>query len=157
MSYQKVIIIGNLGSDPEMRYIPSGTAVTTLNVATKETIAKNDKPCPAGWKESYNGKNWELTTWFRVSVWGKRGESCNQYLKKGSQVQVEGKLKGTAVNGSQYPRIWTDGNGVPKASFELHALNVVFLGGRSEGGGAGAPQDQDEPPGYQEPSEEIPF
>ena len=81
--YQKLIIIGNLGRDPEMRYTPDGKAVTTFSVATSR---------------KYNEK--EETTWFRVSVWGKQAESCNQYLTKGSKVLVEGRLRPDANTGA---------------------------------------------------------
>ena len=153
--FHKVILIGNLGSDPEMKYTPSGKAVTTISVATTTKITKGDRPCPDGWKESYNGKSWELTTWWRVSTWGNTAEACNQYLAKGSQVYIEGEVKGAAVNGSQNPRVWMDKNGVPQASYELTARVVKFLGGRGETGTVTA-RDEDEPPGYQ-PDEENPF
>jgi hypothetical protein len=69
---------------------------------SKERVAG----CPAGWKESLNGKNWELTTWFRVTCWRKLAEATNQYMEKGSQVFVEGELRGDASDGNQSPRIW---------------------------------------------------
>ena len=77
-----------------------------------------DKPtgCPTGWKESLNGKNWELTTWFRVTAWRKLADAVNQYLEKGSQVFVEGELRGDASDGSQNPRIWTGNDGEHRAS-----------------------------------------
>ena len=155
--FHKVILIGNLGSDPEMKYTPSGKAVTTISVATTTKITKGDRPCPDGWKESYNGKSWELTTWWRVSTWGNTAEACNQYLAKGSQVYIEGEVNGAAVDGKQNPRVWTGNDGVPHASYEVTGRVIKFLGGRGEGAGTGAVRDQDEPPGYQEPSEEIPF
>jgi len=81
--YQKLILVGNLGRDPEMRYTPDGKAVTSFSVATSR---------------KYNDK--DETTWFRVSVWGKQAESCNQYLTKGSKVLVEGRLRPDANTGA---------------------------------------------------------
>jgi single-strand DNA-binding protein len=146
--FHKIIIVGNLGSDPEMRYTADGTPVTNLSVATKETVSKDKVPnCPKGWKESYNGKNWELTTWFRVSVWRGQAEACNSFLKKGSQVYIEATLKGEADNGTQNPRVWTSGDGTPKASFEVNARNLLFLGGKNgSSGGQGDVTDEEAPP-----------
>jgi single-strand DNA-binding protein len=157
--FHKVVIIGNLGRDPEMRYTPSGTAVTNFSVATTTRIGKQTNPeCPDGWKESYNGNSWELTTWFRVTAWRQLGELCNQYLAKGRTVYVEGELRGTAVNGSQSPNVWTGSDGVPRASYEITARTVKFIGGRgdrTEGmGGDEGPEEP--PPGFVEESE-IPF
>jgi single-strand DNA-binding protein len=123
--YQKLTIIGNLGRDPEMRYTPSGQAVTTLNVATTRKWAGND------------GKQHEETMWIRVSVWGKQAETCNQYLSKGSKVFVEGRLNGqTLADGKTVePRVWTDQGGTHRASYEMTASEVKFLSGRGEGGG----------------------
>lgn len=157
--YQKVTLIGNLGRDPEMRYTPSGTAVTNFSVATQKTVSKERTPeCPNGWKESYNGKNWELTTWWRVAAWRQLAEMCNQFLTKGSQVYVEGEVNGTAVNGSQNPRVWTGNDGVPKASFEVTARTVRFLGGRGEKaeGGGSFEGPEEPPPGFVEEND-IPF
>jgi single-strand DNA-binding protein len=123
--YQKLVIVGNLGTDPEMRYTSSGQAVTHFNVATNRRWTDN------------NGQQQEETVWFRVSVWGKQAEACNQYLSKGQKVLVEGRL--TADKESGGPRVWTDQNGKPKASYEVSAFEVRFLGTRSEGGGGGAP------------------
>ena len=156
--YHKVTIIGNLGQDPEMRYTASGTAVTSFSVATTDRVSKERTPeCPDGWKESYNGKNWELTTWWRVSAWRQLAETCNQFLSKGRTVYVEGVVNGTAVNGARNPRVWTGNDGVPKASFELTARLVKFLGGRggtAEVGGGEGPEEP--PPGFVEENE-IPF
>jgi single-strand DNA-binding protein len=157
--YHKVVLIGNLGQDPEMRYTPSGTAVTNFSVATKTAVSKERvTECPDGWRDSYNGKNWELTTWWRVTAWRQLAETCNQFLSKGSQVYVEGEVNGTAANGSRNPRVWTGSDGVPRASFELTARMVRFIGRR---GGAGESMAGDEgpeepPPGFVEETE-IPF
>jgi len=121
--YHTIIIVGNLGKDPEMRYLPSGQAVTKLNVATNRQYTGSD------------GQMVKETTWFQVSVWGKQAESSNQYLKKGSHVLIEGRLNGDPVTGG--PRIWTRQDGTPGASFEVTASMVKFLPGRAGGEGAG--------------------
>jgi single-strand DNA-binding protein len=116
--YQKIIIVGNLGRDPEMRYTPQGTPVTNFSVATNRRWTNPD------------GSPGEETIWFRISAWGKLGETCNQYLSKGRQVLVEGRLRPDPATGG--PRIWTRQDGTAGASFEITALNVRFLGGRAE-------------------------
>jgi single-strand DNA-binding protein len=120
MSFHTLIIVGNLGRDPELRYTPSGQAVTNFSVAASR---------------KYNGANGQLvdeTTWFRVTSWGKQAETCNQYLKKGSKVLVEGRLTPDPKTGG--PRIW-DGKSGPGAAYEITASIVRFLSGRSENGG----------------------
>ena len=156
--YHKVTIIGNLGRDPEMRYTPGGVAVTNFSVATTEGVSKERTPeCPDGWVESYNGRNWQLTTWWRVTAWRQLAEMCNQYLSKGRMVYVEGEVRGTAVNGPQYPRIWTGNDGTPRASYEVTARMVKFLGGRGERAeGLGPEGPEEPPPGFVEENE-IPF
>jgi single-strand DNA-binding protein len=156
--YHKVILIGNLGQDPEMRFTPSGTPVTSFSVATTTRISKETRPeAPDGWRESYNGRNWELTTWWRVSAWRQLAELCNQYLSKGRQVYVEGEMNGQAVNGSQNPRVWTGADGVPRASYEVTARMVRFIGGREERvGEVGVEGPEEPPPGFVE-EDEIPF
>ena len=113
MTYQKLIIIGNLGRDPEMRYSPSGDPVTSLNVASNRQF-----------NDASGGKQKE-TTWFRVSVWGKQAESCNTYLQKGSMVLIEGELKPDKETGN--PRIYTRQDGSQGTSYEVTARNVRFL------------------------------
>lgn len=140
--FQKVVIVGNLGTDPEMRYTPSGQAVTNFSVATNRR-----------WSDS-QGNQQEETVWFRVSVWGRMAEVCNQYLAKGRQVLVEGTLRPDPETGG--PRIWTDQNGQPRASFELTGREVKFLGTRGEGGGDfGGESGPADAPGLTE--DEIPF
>ncbi|MDO9130591.1 MAG: single-stranded DNA-binding protein [Anaerolineales bacterium] len=117
--YQTTIIVGNLGRDPEMRYTPSGQAVTSFSVATNRQYTNNA------------GETVKETIWFRVSAWGKRAESCNQYLKKGSKVLVEGRLTADPATGG--PRIWTGQDGSARASFEVSAQTVTFLSSRGEG------------------------
>ncbi|GAB4462406.1 MAG: single-stranded DNA-binding protein [Anaerolineae bacterium] len=120
--YQKLVIVGNLGTDPELRYTPSGQAVTNFNVATNRKWTGSD------------GQLNEETTWFRVSVWGKQAEACNQYLSKGRQVLVEGRL--TVDRESGGPRVWQAQDGSYRASYEVTAEVVRFMsGGRGESGG----------------------
>ena len=121
MSFQTIILAGNLGRDPEMRYTPSGQPVTNLNIATNRQYTTN------------SGERVKETTWFRVSVWGKQAEACNQYLRKGSMVLVEGRLTQDPATGG--PRVWTGQDGSPRASFEVNAQTVRFLSSRQETGG----------------------
>ena len=116
--YSKILIVGNVGRDPEMRYTPSGQAVTSFSVATNRQYTNN------------NGESIKETTWFRVSAWGKQAETCNQYLRKGSKVLVEGRLTSDPSTGG--PRIWTSQDGNPRASFEISAGTVRFLSSRNE-------------------------
>lgn len=106
MSYSKTIIIGNLGGEPELKYTQSGTAVCNFPVATTETWIKD-------------GSKTEEVTWHRIVVWGKQAENCNQYLRKGSKVMVDGRLK---------TRSWDDEKtGVKKYATDLVANTVQFL------------------------------
>ena len=116
--YQKIIIIGNLGRDPEMRYTPSGQAVTNFSVATNRQYSASD------------GQQVKETVWFRVSAWGRQAETCNQFLRQGSRVLVEGRLTSDPASGG--PRIWTRQDGTPAASFEITAGIVRFLSTRQE-------------------------
>ena len=127
--YHTIIIVGNLGKDPEMRYTPSGQAVTSFSVATNRKYT------------SSNGEQVNETIWFRVSAWGKTAEICNQYLKKGSKVLVEGRLTPDKNTGG--PRIWQKQDGTSGASFEVTAGTVRFLTSRGEGdaSGGGMPAD----------------
>jgi single-strand DNA-binding protein len=113
--FSKTIIVGHLGRDPELRYTSGGQSVCSFSVATSRS-----------WTDQ-NGQPQEKTTWFRVTAWGKLGELCNQYLSKGRLVLVEGEVDASA---------WSAQTGEPRASLELTARNVRFLGGRD---GAGAP------------------
>ena len=135
-------------------YTEDGTPVTNFSVATRQVVSKERvSGCPAGWKESLNGKNWELTTWFRVTVWRKLAEATNNFLEKGQQVFVEGELRGDAVDGSQNPRIWTGNDGEHRASYEVTARTVKFLGKREGNGGAPV----GEPPPGGEDDDLLPF
>jgi single-strand DNA-binding protein len=112
-SVNKVILVGNLGADPELKYTPSNRAVCNLSVATNEV-----------WKDK-SGQKQEKTEWHRVNVWGEQAEACSKYLTKGRMVYVEGRLQ---------TRSWDDKEGKKRYSTEVVADRVVFLGG----GGAGA-------------------
>ena len=114
MSYQKVIIVGNLGKNPESRFTPGGQQVTSFSVATNRRYMKD-------------GEKVDETCWFRVSTWGKLAETCNQYLSKGKSVLVEGRLTADPDTGG--PRIWQDSSGNSRASFEISAVTVQFLSG----------------------------
>lgn len=141
--YHTIIIAGNVGKDPEMRYTPSGQAVTSFSVATNRQYT-------AG-----NGEQVKETIWFRISTWGKTAEVCNQYVKKGSKVLVEGRLTPDKNTGG--PRIWTKQDGTAGASFEVTASTVRFLSSRGEDGGApmqgGGGFESAEMP----PEDDIPF
>jgi single-strand DNA-binding protein len=112
-SYNKIIIIGNLGRDPEMRYLPSGDPVADFSVATSER------------RRGADGQQQEQTTWFRVSAFGKLAETCSQFLHKGSYVYVEGSLS---------QRDWTDRDGNTRSSLEVRAREMRMLDRRGEGG-----------------------
>src|SRR3972149_6738715 len=121
--YHTIIIVGNLGKDPEMRYTPSGQAVTSFSVATSRQYT------------GQNGQKVKETIWYRVSAWGKQAETCNQYLRKGSKVLVEGRLTPDPSTGG--PRVFTRQDGTTGASFEITASNVRFMSTRAEGEGEG--------------------
>jgi single-strand DNA-binding protein len=110
--FHTIIIIGNLGKDPEMRYSPNGQAVTSFSLASNRTYKGND------------GQQVKETTWFRITVWGNQAESCNQYLKKGSKVLVEGRL---IPDDKGSPRVFQRKDGTYGASFEVNAQTVRFL------------------------------
>ena len=119
MSVNKVILLGRLGQDPELRYTPSGAAVANFSVATNEA-----------WTDKNSGQKQERTEWHRIVVWGKQAELCNQYLNKGKQVYLEGKLQ---------TRQWQDQSGQTKYSTEVHAQTIRFLGGpNAQASGASA-------------------
>ena len=115
-SVNKVILVGNLGRDAELRYTPSGAAVATLNMATTEMW--NDK----------QGQRQEKTEWHRVVLWGKQAESLQEYLVKGKQIYVEGRLQ---------TRQWDDKDGNKRYTTEIKADRITLLGGGGGGRGAG--------------------
>lgn len=124
--FHKVILLGNLGSDPVMRYTPEGVPVTTFTVATNEV-----------WSDRESGERRERTTWWRVTAWRKLAETCNQYLAKGRQVLVEGTMMPDPNTGG--PRIWTGQDGQARAAYEINAQVVRFVGGRGAEAVAGEP------------------
>lgn len=148
----KVILVGNLGRDPEVRFTPSGQAVANFSIATTDS-----------WTDK-GGQKQERTEWHRIVVWGKLGELCGEYLKKGRQAYVEGRLQ---------TREWNDKEGKKNQTTEVVANQVVFLGGRGEGAGPGANagagrsnrdeysgppmDDMGPPPGMPAGADDIPF
>jgi len=113
----KVILVGNLGADPETRAMPSGTTVANLRIATSES-----------WKDKQSGEQQERTEWHRVVLFGRLGEIAAEYLKKGSQVYIEGSLR---------TRKWQDKQGTERYSTEIVGNDMQMLGGRGGGGGGG--------------------
>ena len=137
----KVIVVGNLGQDPETRYMPSGSAVTNLRVATNES-----------WKDKQTGEQKDRTEWHSVAMFGRLAEIAAEYLRKGSQVYIEGKLR---------TRKWQDKDGNDRYTTEIIADEMQMLGGKS---GGGAPAMSDSPPASPPPKpsgddfdDDIPF
>jgi single-strand DNA-binding protein len=131
----KVILIGNLGADPETRAMPSGGTVANLRVATSES-----------WRDKQSGEQQERTEWHRVALFGRLAEVASEYLRKGSQVYIEGSLR---------TRKWTDKQGNERYSTEIIGNDMQMLGGRGGGAGAGAPASAGrggEAPAYAEES-----
>ncbi|HEX8502858.1 MAG TPA: single-stranded DNA-binding protein [Pyrinomonadaceae bacterium] len=118
MSFNKIIIVGNLGRDPELSYTPQGTAVCKFSVATNER--RRDKA----------GEQQDITTWFRVTVWGKQAENVSKYLSKGRKVYLEGRL---------HMEEWTDREGKPRQTLEVNASDVQFIDSAGAGGVEGIP------------------
>jgi single-strand DNA-binding protein len=114
MSVNKVILLGRLGQDPELKYTPSGAAVCNFSVATSES-----------WTDKNSGQKNEKTEWHRVVVWGKLAELCNQYLSKGRQAFIEGKLQ---------TRAWDDKDGNKRYTTEISASTVQFIGAQGQAG-----------------------
>lgn len=118
MTWHQTVVVGNLGGDPELRYMQDGTGVCNFSLAASER-----------WRDRATNEWREKTTWYRVAVWGNQAESCNTYLRKGRQVLVSGQVSA---------RGYMDRNGEVAASLDLKARDVRFLGGRkdeAEGGG----------------------
>ncbi len=124
----KVIIVGNLGGDPDTKYMPSGSAVTNLTVATNES-----------WKDKQTGEQKDRTEWHKVAMFGRLAEIAAEYLRKGSQVYIEGKLR---------TRKWTDKQGNDRYTTEIIADEMQMLGGRGGGGAPamGGPAQSSPPP-----------
>ncbi len=124
----KVILIGNLGKDPEIRYTPSGDAIANLTVATSES-----------WKDKQSGEQKELTEWHRVVAYGKLAQIMGEYLKKGSKVYVEGSLR---------TRKWQDKDGQDRYTTEIRCNEMQMLDGRGGGGGGSAGYDDNQGGSY---------
>lgn len=146
-SFNKITIVGYLGRDPELRYTPQGTAVCNFSVATTEK------------RKDRAGEMQEVTTWFRISVWGRQAELANQYLAKGRQVYVEGRLR---------QEEYTDREGNRRTALEVSATDLQFLGSRGEEGASAPgptpapgrpmrPEAAPEPPGREASDDDIPF
>jgi len=108
MSFNKIILVGNLGRDPELRYTPQGTPVCSFTVATNEK------------RKDRAGETQDHTTWFRVTLWGRQAETASQYLTKGRPIYVEGRLR---------LEEWTDRDGKQRYTLEVHATDMQFIGG----------------------------
>lgn len=147
-SFNKIVIVGYLGRDPEIRYLPDGTAVCHFSVATTEK------------KKDRSGESQDITTWFKINIWGRQAEVASQYLSKGKQVYVEGRLT---------QQEYTDRDGNRRTSLEVRATDFQFLGTRGDessfsGAGAGSSSQSSNPrpspdsaPGAGDDSENIPF
>ena len=137
MSFNKITLVGNLGRDPELRYTPQGTPVCSFTLATNER--RKDK----------TGENQDVTTWFRVTLWGRQAETASQYLAKGRPIYIEGRLR---------VEEWTDRDGKPRHTLEVHATDMQFLGGGRGEEGAPARQTHEETPmGPSDEDDDIPF
>ena len=138
----KVILVGNLGADPETRYMPSGSAVTNLSIATSEQ-----------WKDKQSGEQKERTEWHKVAMFNRLAEISAEYLRKGSQVYIEGKLR---------TRKWQDRDGNDRWTTEIIADEMQMLGGRGGGGSApmssgSGPASAPPQPSTDEFDDDIPF
>lgn len=148
MSFNRIILVGNLGRDPELRYTPQGTPVCSFTLATNER------------RKDRAGENQDVTTWFRVTLWGRQAETASQYLSKGRPVYIEGRLR---------VEEWTDKDSKQRYTLEVHATDMQFIGGRGDeagGGGGHSPRtDASSGGGRPEPSsggedisdDDIPF
>ena len=136
----KVILVGRLGQDPELRYTPDGTAVANFSIATS-----------IEWKDRDSGGKKEKTEWHRIVAWRRLGELCGEYLAKGRQVYIEGRLQ---------TRDWQDRDGNKRYTTEVVATEIQFLGSRDSAGprdGYGGPPPPDEPPQFDSQDDDIPF
>jgi single-strand DNA-binding protein len=149
MSFNKIILVGNLGKDPELRYTPQGTPVCSFNMATNEKR-----------KNRQTGEMDDTPTWFRVTLWGRQAETASQYLSRGSAIYIEGRLRV-----EQY----VDRDGKDRTSLEVNATDMQFIGGNGNGntraaaaGAAGGSATQSvapasEPPAPDLTDDDIPF
>jgi single-strand DNA-binding protein len=138
-SVNNVILVGNLGQDPDLSYLDSGTAKATLSLATNEK-----------WKNK-QGEDQEKTEWHRIIFWGRLAEICGEYLRKGREIYVEGKLQ---------TRKWEDRDGNDRYTTEVVGFSMQMLGGRGDGGQSSPTTSRPTPPGpadLPEPDDDIPF
>jgi single-strand DNA-binding protein len=143
MSFNKITLVGNLGRDPELRYTPQGTPVCSFTLATNEK------------RKDRAGENQDVTTWFRVTLWGRQAETASQYLSKGRPVYIEGRLR---------VEEWTDKDGKPRHTLEVHATDMQFIGGRGDEAGGSNVRAESQTSGRGEPTggddirdDDIPF
>ena len=132
MSLNKVILIGNLGRDPEVRYMPNGEAVCNFSIATSET-----------WNDRQSGQRQERTEWHNITMYRRLAEIAGQYLKKGSQVYIEGRIQS---------RKYTGKDGIERTAYDIVANEMKMLGSRNASGGGGNYDDQG---GYQQPAQQY--
>ena len=146
MSLNKVILIGNLGRDPEVRYMPNGEAVCNFSIATSET-----------WNDRHTGQRQERTEWHNITLYRRLAEVAGQYLKKGSQVYIEGRIQS---------RKYTDKNGIERTAYEIIGSEMKMLGSGNDSGQQNAQHTLPAPPSRQAPAapaqpvddiDEIPF
>lgn len=150
MSFNKIILVGNLGRDPELRYTPQGTPVCSFSMATNEKR-----------RDRNTGEMIDNATWFRITLWGKQAETASQYLQRGKAVYIEGRLR---------TEEYTDRDGNKRTSLEVNATDMQFIGGNGNGNGqrsaaAGASQASSaqpqsapsEPPPAELTDEDVPF
>ncbi|MHC1772643.1 MAG: single-stranded DNA-binding protein [Flexilinea sp.] len=143
--FHTIIVAGNIGRDPEMRYTPSGVAVTSFSVATSRQYS------------NAQGQMVKETIWFRISCWSKLAEYANNYLKKGNKVLIEGRLVPDSATGG--PRVWTRSDGTTSASYEINAVTIRSLTTRADSE-AGTTGTAGSFPEYSEPAvdeDDIPF
>ncbi len=142
MSFNKIIIVGNLGRDPELRYTPQGTPVCNFTMATNER------------RKDRSGEMQDQTTWFRITLWGRQAEMASQYLTKGRSVYIEGRLRIDE---------WNDRDGRQRYTLEVHATDIHFIGGRGDEHVQTPSKDSDssstaeESTGSEVSDEDIPF
>ena len=136
MSFNKITLVGNLGRDPELRYTPQGTPVCSFSLATNERR-----------KDRTTGENNDITTWFRVTLWGRQAETASQYLTRGRPIYIEGRLR---------VEEWTDRDGKQRHTLEVHATDMQFIGGsKPESGDASAAPEATAETDLQD--EDVPF
>ena len=135
MSFNKIILVGNLGRDPELRYMPDGKPVCSFSLATNERR-----------KDRNTGEANDITTWFRVTLWGRQAETASQYLTRGRPIYVEGRLR---------VEEWTDRDGKQRHTLEVHATDMQFIGGSKPEANASAAPAQNEPTDLTD--DDVPF